>query len=225
MSGTRAAKIGAPDEDFRGYTATIVRYGVIDDYQTRWRPGVFTRALSEWWPVNTWGHDWRDPIGRMDDVTHDGDDQTDAHFVLDLDRHPDGAPMVPRAWQAHTQLRSGTMRHVSVGFSREKFVVADDDVPEFVEADLDEVGLVARGAVPGAEVTGLRSRMRVSIGELTELAREVEAGRLTEPEAMRALRLLYGSEAPAVPPAAVEEPAGPDAELAEALAEVEAVLG
>lgn len=231
MSGTRAAKITDVDSDVKGYTATIIRYGVTDDYQTRWRPGVFTRSLAEWMPVNTWGHAWSEPIGRMDDVRHDGDDRTDAHFRLDLDLI-DGTdrPAVPRAWQAQTQLRSGTLRSVSVGFSREKFVVADDDVPEFVEADLDEVGLVLRGAVPGAEVTGLRSRHRVSIAELAELARRVEAGRMTEPEAQTALRLLYGSEAqaPAGGEGGAEEVVASfevaDGSLADMLAEVDALL-
>lgn len=228
MSGYRAAKVAAVDEDVKGYTATIVTYGVVDDYRTKWRPGVFTRALNEWMPVNTWGHNWQLPIGQMDDVVYDGDDRTDAHFRLDLAMIPGtDRPAVPKAHEAAALLRSGTLRSVSVGFSKEKSLIdPEDDIPEFIEADLDEVGLVLRGAVPGAEVTGLRSRgMRVSIAEVAELARQIERGELTESEAQRALRLLYGGDATVPAADSPEQLAGPDPELAEALAEADLLLG
>ena len=71
---------------------------------------------------------------------------------------------IPRARQAYAQVKSGTLRDCSVGFSHaEKRTPTDDEtrtypgVREVIErATLDEVSLVLRGAVPGAEVVSVR---------------------------------------------------------------------
>lgn len=217
--------VTAPDDDLKGYSAVVVVYDVTDDYETRFQPGVFARSLGERMPQNTWGHSWSDVIGRMDDVLEDSDARLRAHFRLDLDMIPGtDRPAVPRAYQAQAQLRSGTLTDVSVGFSREQSVLGGDDRIEFIRAELDEVGLVLRGAVPGAEVDGLRHR-RVSVDELAKLAQRIEAGTLTEAEALRAIQLIErAGEQPPAPPAEQQEIEEASAELEEALAEVADLL-
>ena len=103
------------------------------------------------------------------------------------------------------------------------------------DADLDEVSLVLRGAVPGAKVVAYRSGERVAsvpIDAVTELARKVNAGEISEDEAQTALGLLAvdvdnqdntdgdGTEGDGdggLDPVAVEADAAADAAAAEAL--------
>lgn len=166
-----------------------VVYNVTDDYGTQWAPGVFNdyvygdgRSSGDvvGHTVMAWGHDWTDPIGRMVDF-EDAKDAPTAVFQLD-----DPAE-VPRSRQAIAQLRSGTIRSVSVGFDRQKWTNVEDSTDGCVEimekAGLPETSLVLSGAVPGAVVTGVRSADAVAKTIVIDMAKFIQAGDMTLAEA------------------------------------------
>jgi len=191
-AGIRA--IDATGDGAPGVTLQAITPNIVDDYGSVFTPDCFDRSLEERGPVLCWAHNWADPIGHP--VRYDtGDSGPTVSFEYD------DFDAVPRAKQANAQVRSGTIQDCSVGFSNTKRRDPTDD--ELVmwpgcrevifEADLDEVSLVLRGAVPGAKVVAYRSGERavtVPIDAVTELARKVNAGELTEEDALTALDLL-----------------------------------
>lgn len=136
------------------FTCRAVRYeDQPDDYGSIWSRGVFTKSLNRHMPTVCWAHQWDKIIGRAQSWK----DTTEGPVVSSrLDIHPD----VPLARQAAVQLDSGTITDVSVGFSNTKRRDPTDaerrrwpGVREIIlEADLDEISLVLRGAVAGAQV-------------------------------------------------------------------------
>lgn len=179
-------------DDSGTVTVMAVAYSVPDDYGSVWMPGVFARSLAERQPTFAWAHNWSEPIGRglSSEDTADGQMVT---LRLDLD------DAVPRALQAHAQMRSGTLDDVSVGFSNVTRRPPTDDEKEqypgvteiITDADLDEISVVLRGAVPGAKVLAVRAAGgQVDIDAAVEIARRKVAGDLSEAEADEALRLL-----------------------------------
>ena len=179
------------DRDEHGFMARLVTYGPPDSYKTRWQRGVFTESVERHKPVLAWGHNWADPIGRLDDY----DDRSDGpygHFRLD-----DG-DYVPRAKQALYQLRSGTLTDVSVGILRraDKPYETDTGEPDgttvITRADLDETSLVLRGAVSGAQVVAstIRSGQGMSFDQVVELSRRVKAGEMAQDDALAMIALL-----------------------------------
>lgn len=188
----RGVEIRAFDPDTRTFEAVAVVYNVVDDYNTRFLPGCFTESLQKRLPKITWAHDWSDVVGR---VVEYRDTDTELTIIAELDDPSD----VPRAKQALSQLRSGTITDVSVGFSREDQKVNDDGVTDFIACTLDEVACVLRGAVPGAKVLAMRS-VRTATGLVDEdllisLAKKVQSKEITVDEAKTTIDL-----------AAVEEP-------------------
>lgn len=197
-----------------------VAYGVTDDYGTRFVPGVFNDSLEERLPTLTFGHSWQDPIGR---ATAWREEPEGLYLTFRLDLHDD----VPRARQAWAQISSGTLDDVSVGFMRQADRTADDGVEEITKAVLDEVGVVLRGAVPGAKVLATRAAGgTVEVDAAVEIARRKVAGEISEAEADEALRLLAlgggdgdgaggeGGDDPPTPPAEPDLAAIADAEAA-----------
>lgn len=183
MTGIRETRTGnVTGVDPHGFTAKLVSYGPADSFNTRWAPGVFTDSLRSHLPVLAWGHDWADPIGRAT-AWEDGTDGPYMTFRLD---DPD---KVPRAGQALAQLQSGTLTDVSVGILRRSDEPNDDGSRTITRADLDEVSLVLRGAVPGARVLAgsVRSAdgMQASIPSdvIYFLAGEVRRGRINTAQA------------------------------------------
>jgi len=223
---TRSAAITEIDPDEHGFWAKLVSYGPADSFNTRWAPGVFDDSVRAHKPVLAWGHDWSDPIGRMDDY-QDRADGPYAHFRLD-----DG-DYVPRARQALYQLHSGTLTDVSVGILRKGAdPTADDGTTTITRADLDEVSLVLRGAVPGAQVMAgsVRSaRGGIAFDDVIALAQRVRSGEITHDDALAAIDLLGGQQETVStgvidePPAGVAEEAIVPADVAAALAEADAV--
>lgn len=175
------------DRDAHGFTAKLVSYGPADSFRTRWAPGVFDESVQGHFPVLAWGHNWADPIGRMDDYA-DGPDAPRGHFRLD-----DG-DYVPRAKQALYQLRSGTLTDVSVGILRRSDEPNDDGTTTITRADLDEVSLVLRGAVPGAQVDPLtvRSAGGMTFDDVVALATRVQSGQITRDAALATIDLMSG---------------------------------
>lgn len=155
---------------------TACAYNVVDAFHTRWMPGVFTRSLEVHSPPMCWGHNWNDPIGHL--VDH-SDTPSALRTIYQLDDFED----VPRAKQAYSQIKSGTVRDASFGFKliRDEPDPSDRSVFNQLEARLDEVSPVIRGAVPGSRITAVRS---VPTGEVLRLARSLEAGEMTLEQAL-----------------------------------------
>lgn len=173
----------------------IITPNVVDDYGSVWMEDCFDRSLDERMPTLAWAHDWSEPIGRGVSWSREPGEGPVVRFRLD------DFDAVPTARRAFAQVESGTIDDCSVGFSntaRRDPTEAERQqwpgVREVIEsADDDEVSLVLRGAVPGAKVVAYRSGERavtVPIDAVTELARKVNAGELTEEDALTALDLL-----------------------------------
>lgn len=207
--------------DGRTFEAKVMSYGIVDDYDTVFDAGCFTRSLEARMPRLTWGHDWTDLIGRVVDYK-------DTEDTLTIVGELDDFEAVPRARQAYAQLRSGTLDNFSVGFRRTE-TRDNDDRTHFVHATLDEVALVLSGAVPGTETLAVRSKLMfvrngLSVPEKTviDLARLVAAGTLTKEEAGIALDLAAGEPdlpLPGEPGVTGADSPGsaPDIEVADAL--------
>ena len=192
----RAAQIRAVTEDGEHFIdLQIITPNVVDDYGSVWMEDCFDRSLDERMPTLAWAHDWSEPIGRGVSWSREPGEGPVVRFRLD------DFDAVPTARRAFAQVQSGTIDDCSVGFSNTQRRDPTGDevtkwpgVREVIEsADDDEVSLVLRGAVPGAKVVAYRSGERavtVPIDAVTELARKVNAGELTEEDALTALDLL-----------------------------------
>jgi len=107
------------------------------------------------------------------------------------------------------------LRDVSVGFDRFEWLTRDRLSPEqlaagateaMVRAAMDELSLVVRGAVPGAQVRARRGAL--DLDAVVEIAKKRAAGEITDAEAQAALDLLAGEQPPAEDPPAGESPGG-----------------
>lgn len=164
--------------------------GPPDDYGTIWAPGCFNESLDRRLPVIAFSHDWKEPIGRAT-AWRDGSDGV--YLTARLDVHDD----VPTAKRVYAQLVSGTLDQCSVGFSNAVRrsptpgeLAAFPKAKEVVtKAAMDECSIVLRGAVPGAEVVGVRSRTWTSESERQRLDRQLREGRITQREHAEGLRL------------------------------------
>jgi HK97 family phage prohead protease len=217
----RAASVdGAP-----GVTLHAIRPGVVDDYGTLWSADAFDESLATRLPTLCWAHDWSDPLGPGVDYEPSDDGPAIRFRFSDFEA-------VPQARRAHAQVLDGTIQDCSVGFwnaeRRDPTDAERRDHPGIREvitrAQLDEVSLVLRGAVPGAKVLAVRSG-QVSVDAVIDLARRKVDGEISLDEAKAALDILAtdagdpdddGEEAP---PIAAEV----DHEALDA--EVDAVLG
>lgn len=153
--------------------ATAVTYGTVDDYGTTWRPHVFDDALGERMPVILYGHD----AFSLEHVLGVGVDfrQTPASVgppgvdVLIEFADPE---KVPASGLAMHLIDTKVLRDVSVGFERRQWLTRDQ-LPEadlkagaseaMVRAGMDELSIVVRGAVPGAQ---MRSRPTTPASDL-----------------------------------------------------------
>lgn len=180
-----------PGSNGRQKWATAVAYNVTDDYGTTWLPGVFDEALSERMPTVLYGHDW----GTLDHVLGSGIDfrQTPSDVgppgvdVLIEFADVPAADLAMRLLSPKATSRGPVLRDVSVGFERREWVrrdkltaeqLADGAEEAMVRAGMDELSLVVRGAVPGAQVQPR------SLYEAVARLRDAPDG----PEGRRALR-------------------------------------
>lgn len=223
-----------PDAPEGTVDVTAVAYGVVDDYGSLWLPGVFARSLGERMPTFAWAHDWTEPIGRG--IEHaDADDGQHVRLRLDLQRDPETRqPIVPRAHQTWSQIDSGTLDDVSVGFwpvtVRQPTAEEVERYPGvqevMVDADLDEISVVLRGAVPGAKIGAFRDARGQQVPEasVVDIAKKVAAGELTEAEGKAALGLLATDDGVAPPPEQGDGGTGDDGAADAVLAEADAAL-
>jgi HK97 family phage prohead protease len=197
------------DDDTRSVTLQCIRPNVVDDYGSLWNPHAFDASLKERLPTLAWSHDWSDPLGRGVDYKTGNDGPS---VIFEFDDFDD----VPTARRAFSQVRSGTITDCSVGFSNVHTREPTEDelkrfpgAVEYIErADLDEVSLVLRGAVPGAKVLAVRAVGGSVEEELVfAVARKVAAGELTEDEGKAALRLAADTDPGGeVPPTSPPDP-------------------
>lgn len=153
----RAAKVATFDAGSGVFSGIAVAYNVVDEYTSVFLPGCFDESLQQRMPAICWSHAWNDPVGI---VTGWESVAEGLAIVAQLD-DPNA---VPRARQAWAQLRSGSMTDLSVGFSHvERRPPTPEELAQFPgcgeiieRAQLDEVSIVLRGAVPGSQVTGTR---------------------------------------------------------------------
>lgn len=220
---TRRAEVRAADlgDGRPGVTLKVITPNVVDDYGSVFEASAFEASLGQRAPVMCWAHSWEEPLGPYVDHTSDTDGAPVIRFAFS------DFEAVPMARRAHAQVLDGTIGDCSVGFSNTKRREPTEDeqvrwpgVREVItSADLDEVSLVLRGAVPGAKVLSVRSGGKVDIDAVVELAKRITAGELTDAEGRAALELLVeGAPAP-VPP--VEPPV---AEVPDMTADIDAAL-
>lgn len=179
----------------RTVTLHCIRPGVVDDYGSLWMADTFDESLAERLPTLCWSHDWSDPLGSGVDfrTSADGPD-----VIFEFDDF-DAVPMARRAWaQCRPKANGGppTIRDCSVGFSnaqrRDPTEAERKQYPGIREviykADLDEVSLVLRGAVPGAKVLAVRDGEVVSKTVAAQIITKLGAGDIDLADALTELK-------------------------------------
>lgn len=194
----RRAQLRASEVDGRpGVTLKVITPNVVDDYGSVFMPDTFDTSLGQRAPVLCWSHRWDEPLGPYVDHRMGADGAPEVDFAFS------DFEAVPMARRAHAQVADGTIADCSVGFSNteRRSPTKDEEkrwpgVREVItSADLDEVSLVLRGAVPGAKVLAVRSSGgTIDVDAAVELARRVNAGELTQEDARVAIELLAAEE-------------------------------
>jgi HK97 family phage prohead protease len=196
VTGTDKAT-GLPTE----FTAVVLRYGVLDDYWTKFRYGVFAESLEQRMPRAVWSHDWSDPIGIYDDVVSDTED---GGLVLHA-RFAD-FEHVPSARRAASLMADGIIDQFSVGFYRD----ADEDDPDvpgvvwITRGELVEASPVLAAAVPGTALVGMRSSgsgLLVPMEDVERIIVSLSTGDIGLTDALVAARDAAESGDPADPDA------------------------
>lgn len=206
-----------------GVVLQTIRPGVVDDYGSVWDAHAFDESLGQRLPTLCWAHDWSDPLGPATGFDLSDDGPRVSFRFSDFEA-------VPQARRAHAQVTDGTIQDCSVGFwvpdgGRRAPTEAEmkqwPGVREVItRAMLDEVSLVLRGAVPGAKVLAVRTASgTVEESLVLDLAKRVTAGEITKEEALVALDLAAGGEAPAETETETEE-----VDEGAVLAEADAIL-
>jgi HK97 family phage prohead protease len=218
------AEVRTSDADPGIFEAVVLNYGVIDTYNTTFDAGCVRESLEERMPRITWGHDWKEVIGQYVDYK-------DTNTELTLVGQLDDFDAVPRAKQAHAQLKSGTIDQFSVGFQRKpNGVKMVEEREHFTRIGLDEAALVLAGSVPGTKLVSVRSARpdgltivrQVPVEFVVDLGKKIAAGELTHAEAEAALTLAAGQtpQTPVVP----TDPPGLDDSEAQAVVEAQEAL-
>lgn len=216
--------------------ATAVTYNTVDDYGTLWVPGVFDEALDTRMPTILYGHDW----GNLDHVLGKGIDHRQTPddvgpAGVDVLIEFDDPEFVPMVRQALWQVNNKTLRDVSVGFEREEWrtrdKLSDDEKTTgaeeaMVKAGMDELSIVVRGAVTGAQLRTKGKRMAaIDLDAVLELGRRQLAGEITKEEAQAAIGLLAAEPEAPTKSEGVAEPTEEETAAAAALdAEADAAL-
>lgn len=189
-----------PGSKGRQKWATAVTYNTVDDYGTIWLPGCFDKSLGERMPTMLYGHDWYS----LDHVLGKGVDfrQSPGAPGVDVLLEFDDPEFVPMVRQAMWQVDNKTLQDVSVGFDRWEWLEREKLTPEqlkagaseaMVEAGMDELSIVVRGAVTGASFRNRRTGS-LDIDAVMAIAKRKVAGEITEEEAQAALDLLAGTD-------------------------------
>lgn len=130
--------------------AVVARYGVTDSHGRVIAPGCFTRSLERRLPVLTFMHELQVAFGHG--VSFEDNDR-ELRVTFELDRGVMG-----RLWAE--RLRSGSHPNVSIGCWDVRW--DRGVIVRMAEAELREVSLVTRGAMPGARVVSVVDRELVA---------------------------------------------------------------
>lgn len=205
-----------PDGVEGRFTAKVLNYNVLDDYDTEFAPGLFRESMDARMPRIVWGHDWRQVLGRWTQYKDTKDSLTLTGEFDDFDH-------VPMARQAFHQLQSGTIDQFSVGFvptewEDRKVEGKEFMVRRFTRGRLDEVSLVLMGAVPGTELLAVRSGgLKLHVREplipkekAADVLLRLHTGELDLADALQAIKSMPAEgdteNDPDVPPKAADEP-------------------
>lgn len=140
LDGVRAEKEGI----ISGY---VVKYDVVDSYNTIFQSGSFKKTISERSELPLlWNHNRSEVIGRTLSMVEDA---IGVQFRAKLNL------AVQRAREVYDQIVAGDVRGVSFHFEPIKYTKGTPLV--FKEVKVNEVSLTAFPAVPGAEVSSIRS--------------------------------------------------------------------
>lgn len=154
FAGLQDLVLGA-DADSRNFEGYGCRYGVKDSYDTVFVQGCFAASLADWrskgqWPSFYLQHDWDLIIGGYNDMHEDNS----GLFVR--------GDFLDSAWGEHARqlVKAKRARGLSIGFIALEWRIeqeGDRFVRYVTKADLYEVSLVERPAVPGSGVTAIRA--------------------------------------------------------------------
>ncbi len=163
----RATKTEVNGEEIPSVTLQMLSYFTVDSYGSLWMPGVLTAGIRRRLPQLAWSHNWDEVIGRALPDTY-VDNQIGPQLQFYFNNFDD----VPLARRIYSQIKDGTLDECSIGFGWD-YIARDPTEEErelypnvrevMIEAELDEVSIVLRGAVPNAKVVGVRSRERSRI--------------------------------------------------------------
>lgn len=194
------------------------RFGVVDAYRTVFERGCFAESLSEWrteqkWPSFYLQHDWDLIIGGWNDIYEDN-----KGLVVKGD-------FLQSAWGDHglALVREKRASGLSIGFIPIDWRIENEDdwekrVRYITKAQLWEISLVERPAVPGSGITAIRQDMSTrdiervlsTVPGVTRDAAKVMAG------ALKAKGMTRDASNPAPPEADPEEQAQREAAEREA---------
>jgi Caudovirus prohead serine protease len=203
-SGVEVREVGGSKG--KQFLVRALPYDVVDDYRTRFRMGVFDAGLAADPPTVLYGHVWTDMAQVLGRVA----DHTSTRQALDEVIELDDFDAVPAARQASAQLSSGTLRKFSVGFVRTADEPAPDKelraqgVVDITEGEQEELSIVIRGAVPGAELLAARARHDpAAVAALTptfvaDLAELLRRGEIPEGRVRQIVEDAYGRDGDAV---------------------------
>ncbi len=201
------------------FACVAMRYGVLDDYGTLFRPGCFTESLSQRLPAICRNHNWENILGRVISFEDTATELRLAAKFTDITEIPE----CRRAW---LELRNDVINEFSVGFERSAQTEDDKAGGTWIEkAELYETSLVLAGGVPGTSLIGVRTKPErrtapplriegrstaettISVDEVTSLLTRMSIGEMDLHEALGHVKSL----AIAVPLDEVE-PETPDPE-------------
>jgi len=106
-SGQVRARAGAKP----GCTLKLITPYRADSYSSVWAPDALDEGLREQLPTLCWGHDWLEPLGPAERWRSGAVGTPEVDFAFsDFDA-------VPMARHAYAQVKDGTIRDCSIGFT------------------------------------------------------------------------------------------------------------
>lgn len=140
----------AADGTFEGYASV---FGVVDSQRDRVHPGAFKASIkARDKPVQLlWQHQWDKPVGVILALFEDARGLfVKGRLLLD----------VAQAREAHTLMKAGVVRGLSIGYSvKRSRRNPDTGVRELLDLNLWEISLVTMPANEAAQVTVVKSYM------------------------------------------------------------------
>lgn len=135
----------------------IVKYGVVDAYNTRFMPGVFQRQIAEGQLSSVWAHQADRPIGVVTDFRDSAEALDGTLKFLPFEDCPDAR----LAWSS---MKAGAIRGISFGFERcaDERNATRSEVRDITDGNLIEASPVLSPAVPGAKVLAVRNQSEVA---------------------------------------------------------------